>query len=166
METSSVLALRVVAQHFFELASLFIAVAALVCAALAYRVAKEAIAAANASDQTALRQKVLEKLAVAERSYILLQTACSKNRGEWDEYHRRSYPTLGAFSTRRKDTEHIGRIEREGQQLLEAARERLANINEMKSAELEAALYFIDSVSIKIERFTLNLDKPVEFRKF
>ena len=108
----------VISEFLFEVASLSIAAGALMYAALAFRIAKQALVAAERSDLAALKLKAQEGRARAERSYLSLQAACHEVRRQWDLHHDRHFPKLGSPGFRRDDTHHILEVESEGRELL------------------------------------------------
>lgn len=71
-------ALEMVSNYFFDIASLLIATAALVYAALALRVAKEALVSGRGSDLVAHKLRAQEGRVRAERSILTLQAACNE----------------------------------------------------------------------------------------
>ena len=149
--------LEPLASNFFEVASLSIAAGALMYAALAFRIAKQALVAAERSDLAALKLKAQEGRARAERSYLSLQAACHEVRRQWDLHHDRHFPKLGSPGFRRDDTHHILEVESEGRELLRPLEPEMGGLD---SDGLESYIQLADRTSVAIERLTFRLSPP------
>jgi hypothetical protein len=152
--------LGLVDAHFFEISSLLIATGALIYAALALRVAKEALASAKGSDLAALKLKAQEARVRAERSFLSLQTACHETQGRWDDHHDRHYPKLGSQDFRSKDTLHIAQVERQGRELLRQLEIALPEAATSDSVALEEYIRRANQTVIEIEQLILRLSPP------
>lgn len=152
-------ALEMVGNYFFEIASLLIATAALVYAALALRVAKEALVSGRGADLLALKLRAQEGRVRAERSFLSLQSACHEMRARWDLHHDRHYPKLGNQDFRNKETRHISQVERQGRELLRPLEFGLSS-PEAGSATLEEYIHRAEKAAVEIEQLTLQLSPP------
>ena len=152
--------LELFGNYFFEVASLLIASSALIYAALALRVAKQALVSAEHSDLAALKLRAQDQRARAQRSFLSLQSACHEMRSRWDVYHSRHYPTLGSFDSRRNDTRHISEVEREGRKLLGPIERELPEDRALNSDLLEDYILRADQTAVQIEQLKLRLSPP------
>ncbi|MCQ0971989.1 hypothetical protein MLD63_16320 [Paracoccus sp. TK19116] len=146
--------------YFFEIASLLIASGALVYAALALRVAKEALEAARSSDLAALKSRAHEVRVGAERNFVSLQSACQEMRGRWDLHHERYSPKLGSPEFRNNDTRHILEVERKGHELLRLLKTELTKVAISEPAALEGYIHWAEQTAVEIERLKLQLSPP------
>jgi len=153
-------ALGFMGDYLFELLSLLIAAAALLYAALAFRVAKQAIQTAKDSDLAALKLKAHEGRARAERSFLSLQSACKDIRSQWNIHHDRHFPKLGANDYRRDDTHHISEAESEGRKLLMQLALGPSELGKMDAAALEKYIHWTDETALKIEHLAARLCPP------
>jgi hypothetical protein len=150
-------------EHFFEITSLLISVAALIYAALAFRVARQAVGAAKESDLIALKMKAQDGRAKAERSFTSLQSACRNVRKKWDVHHQAHYPLFGHQNVRQEDTRHIIEIERKGQDLLKPLTLSQAALKTMKPAALEDYIEQTDVAARQIDKLGFRLSAPKQF---
>lgn len=155
---------RYVGENFFELSSLLLAVAALILAALAFRVAKQAIEATKDSDRMALRVRAQEGLANARRSFLSLQAACRATREQWEVHHDRHRMTIGPQDFRRADTLHIAEVENEGRKLLHMLTQGVPEIGVMLPDAFEAYIERTDHTALEIERLSFRLSSPKPLR--
>ena len=152
--------------YIFEVASLLIAAAALVFAALAFRDSRRTLQIAKESDLTALKLKALEGRAKAERSYLSLLTACNDMREQWEAYHnrQRTRPVLGAGfglrDDRLDDTRHISNVENEGRKLLKPLAHDLSELGGMDDSALEEYIQLADQSALRIEQLAFRLSPP------
>ena len=146
--------------YFFEVASLLIASGALIYAARAFRVAKQALASAEGSDLAALKLKAHEGRARAQRSFLSLQSACHEMRGRWNVHHDRHYPRFGSQDSRHNDTRHISEVEREGRNLLSPLEQELPENGVLNSDALEDYIQRAEQAAMRIEQLTLRLSPP------
>lgn len=149
-----------VSNYLFEGASLLIAAGALIYAALALRVSKRALTAAEGSNLAYLKLKAHERRARAERSFLSLQSACQDMRSRWELHHDRHYPKMGSQDFRRDDTRHIAEVEREGRELLRPLELELQEIGVLDSDALEDYIRRADRAAMRIEQLTLRLSPP------
>lgn len=152
--------IELLGDYFFEIASLVITVAALVYAALAFRVAKQAIDIAKASDLLALKMKAQDGRAKAERSFTSLQSACRDVHDRWDVHHQNHFPRLGNYDLRIQDTNHIAQIEREGRELLKPLTVNQAALRAMKPNELEDYIEQSEAIARQIDKLGFRLRSP------
>lgn len=146
--------------YFFEVASLLIALGALVYAALAFQIAKKATRAAEVSDLASLNLRADEVMTKAQQGFVSLQKDCGDMRRRWEHHHRHHGPKMGACETHQEDTRHIIETEAEGRKLL------MTLTNEMDNLSADTLKEFIrnaNQTTTKIERLTLRLTPPKKF---
>ena len=155
-----------VVAYLIEVASLLLAAAALVYAALAFRASRQALETAKESDLAALKLKANEGWAKAERSFLSLQTACRDMLERWEAHHnrQRTKPVLGAGfevrDDRLDDTHHILVVEDEGRNLLKPLANDLSELGNMDGCALEAYIQLADRSALRIEQLELRLSPP------
>lgn len=152
--------IELLGEYFFEIASLVITVAALIYAALAFRVAKQAIDIAKASDLLALKMKAQDGRAKVVRSFTSLQSACRDVLDKWDVHHQNHFPRLGSHDLRNQDTDHIAQVEREGRELLKPLIVNQATLRAMKPNELEDYIEQTEAVAQRIDKLGFRLASP------
>jgi len=153
-------AIELVGKHFFDMASLLMAVAALIYAARAFRVAKQAIEIAKESDLINLKMKAQDGRAKAERSFTSLQSACRNVRDKWEVHHQNHYPLFGHHDFRNDDTDHIALVEREGRKLLKPLAISQVKMKTMKPDDLEVYIAQTEAVARQIDKLALRLHSP------
>lgn len=146
--------------HFFEGASFLISACAVLYAALALRVAKRAVVAAEASDLVALKLKARDGKAEAQRSLLRLQAACHEMRSRWNQHHDLHYPKMGERDYRWDDITHILAVESEGRELLKAVEMEMSGLSVMNPKALEDCIQRTDGTVIEIDRLVLKLSPP------
>ncbi|WP_289032291.1 hypothetical protein [uncultured Roseibium sp.] len=152
--------LSFITDHFFDGASLLLAAGALIYAALALRVAKQALVTAKMSDVATLKLKAHEGRERAEKSFLSLQSACHDTRSQWNLHHDHHYPTLGSQDFRQDDTRHISEIENEGRTLLGPLELGLSELGTMDVAALEDYIQMAHRTAARIEQLRFRLSPP------
>lgn len=152
--------LDLIGKNFFEVISSLLAAVALVYAALAFRVSKQALEAGKESDLAALKLKAHEGREKLDRSFLSLQSACHEMRGRWEDHHGRHFPTLGSCDYRLDDTRHISEIENEGRKLLSPLALNLSQLREMDSVALEDYIQRTNQAAVRIEKLSFRLSPP------
>ncbi|WP_420333396.1 hypothetical protein [Roseibium sp.] len=152
--------LGLINDNFFDGVSLLLSAGALLFAALAHRVAKQALATAKMSDVAALKLKAHEGRERAEKSFLSLQTACHDTRSQWCRHHDRHYSTLGSRDFRQDDTRHISEIENEGRTLLRPLELGLSELGTMDVAALEDYIQQAHRTAARIEQLRFRLSPP------
>ncbi len=152
--------LGLIRDHFFDGATLLISAGALIYAALALRVAKQALVTAKVSDVTTLKLKAYEGRERAEQSFLSLQSSCHDTRSQWSVHHDRHYPKLGGQDFRRDDTRHISDIENEGRTLLRPIELSLTELETMDAAALEDYIQLARRTAARIEQLQFRLHPP------
>lgn len=146
--------------YFFDAASLLIASAALIYAALAHRVSKKAQATAQEYEVVALKMTAQEKRMRAERSFLTLKSACQEMRSRWSVHHDHHYPIMGSQEFRRNDTLHIAQLESEGRELLKRLDLDLSNSEALNASALAEYIQRADETALRIEQLALHLLPP------
>ena len=146
--------------YFLDGVSLLIAVGALIYAALAFRVSRQALKSAEVTHFAGLKMKAHEALARAERSFLSLQTACHGMHEQWELHHGKHYPKLGSGDFRKNDTRHIFEIEREGRKLLTPLRVEQPEIAKFDASDFEDYIRQADRTAVGIEQLALRLSPP------
>ncbi|WP_417809990.1 hypothetical protein [Thioclava sp.] len=146
--------------YVFDAASLLIAVGALIYAARAFRVSKQALKSGEDAHLAELKMKALEGRARAERSFLSLQTDCHGMRERWDLHHREHFPKLSVRDLRPDDTHHIFEIEGEGRRLLASLKLEQPEIAKFEASDLENYIRKANNVAIRIEQLALRLSAP------
>ncbi|WP_417684933.1 hypothetical protein [Roseibium sp.] len=152
--------LSLISDRFFEGFSLLIAVSALIYAALAHRVAKQALATAKTSALATLKFKAHEGRERAEQSFHSLQSACHDTRSQWDLHHHRHSPKLGSLHSPQDDTHHISEIERQGHTLLRPLDLSLSELGTMDATELEDYIQRAHRIAARIDQLRFELSPP------
>lgn len=152
--------LPLISNYFLDGVSLLIAVSALIYAALAFRVSRQALKSAEMTHFAELKMKAHEGRARAERSFLLLKTACHEMQKQWDLHHGSHYPTLGSREFRQNDTRHILEIESEGRKLLAPLGLKQPDLAKFRASDLEDYIRKADHTAIKIEQLVLSLSSP------
>lgn len=146
--------------YFFQLVSLLVALTALIYAALAFRVAKQALNSAKDSDLATLKLRAYDGRAKVQRSFFSLQSACQGIRQQWQFHHDHHHPPFGFQDHRLNDTRHIAEIESEGRSLLVQLALGLAELEAMDAVALEEYIKRTDETALSIEQLTLRLTPP------
>ncbi|MEP4961956.1 MAG: hypothetical protein ABJU19_22025 [Roseobacter sp.] len=163
------LPLEFVVPNVFEIVSLLIAAGALIFAALAFSVAKQAIKATKESDITALQVKAQDSISDAKRSFLLLQEACLLTRRDWENHKSQHFPQLGdnfgrSMFAEPDETQHISEIERTGSKALGELLASMPSSDALTSSELHQFIAKAQFTSTQIERLKLGLEGPKPFR--
>lgn len=145
---------------FIEVASLLLGCAALIYAALAFRVSKQALKTAAESDLATLKLTAHERRTKAERSFFSLQSACQDMRNLWDDHHSRNFPKFGARNFKCDDTRHISEVENQARKLLAPLALDLSELGAMDYAALEDYIERADQSALQIEQLTFRLSPP------
>ena len=152
--------IAVLVDNALEILSLFVAVAALVYAALAFRSARHTNQTTKDSDRTALRLKVEDSIAKAESSLTELQAVCNTTRNLWEVHFDRHYPAMGRNFRPPEETRHILELERAGVKLFHALRETIPEEKEACAMNFEEHIKQANATSAQIERLKLRLETP------
>ena len=151
---------KLIGIYFFDAASLLIASAALIYAALALRVARKAQATTEMSEVAALKMTAQEKRMRAEHSFLALQSVCQEMRSRWSVHHDRHSPIMGNQDFRRKDTIHIDQLESEGRELLRGLELDMSEVRELSADALDEYIQRADETALRIEQLALRLSPP------
>lgn len=146
--------------HLFDGASLLLTAGALIYAARALRVAKQALVTAKMSDVATLKLKAHEGRERAEQSFLSLRSACHDTRSKWSAHHDRHFPKIGSQDFRQDDTRHISAIESEGRTLLKPLQLELSELGTMDAAALEDYIQQAHRTAARIEQLRFHLSPP------
>lgn len=147
-------------EHFFEAASLILAAGALIFAALAFRVAKQAIAINEASELAILKLKAFERRTRAERGFLSLQSHCQDFRNRWHVHHDRHGPKLSSQDFRKKDIRNIDEVENKGRNLLKPFAHDISEMEALDAAALKDYIQRADQSALRIEQLAFRLSPP------
>ena len=155
----------------FEIATIIIAIFALISAERAIRIAKAALKATRDSNLVALRIRLKESLFDAERSFLTLQSDCQRIREQWEMHHSKHSSRMGgAFSSMRlgifdspKEIQDVLTLERNGRMLLAELRNAAPSAEADEEPKLERFIGIARGKSLEIERLRLRLEQPRPF---
>ena len=152
-----------VKQHTFEIVSAVGTVAALVYAARAHSIAKQAVKVTMDVSLTELRLKVQEEITIATHNLMRLEEVCQTSLIQWDKYFDKHQPTLGHQSKADAVRLRIDAAKNSGKILLDnlLASAPPAEIDDL--TVLENFIRKAKSEAIKIRRLGARLDHPTEF---
>ena len=151
-----------------ELASIFIAVIALIYAALALQAANAAVQATKESDMIGLRTKANESLASADQSLLTLQKACNDVNDAWQKHFDKQPMSIGSFSSNRHglfggrpdEVSRNCKLEQEGGRMLQELKNGFGNLDVQSLEKIEQLIAQAHTVSGRIERLSFSLESP------
>lgn len=144
--------------QWMEVASLLIAIFALIFAALAYHLAKQADESAKISDTLNLRGQANSALTKATSKFLILQEDCRMVKDSWDIYKRKHLPSLGRSRLDvRNNTEEI---ERHGAAILSKTQQKFGKVDNFNSEQLMQLIETADASKLEFERLSGRLERP------
>ncbi len=147
--------------QWLEVASLAIAIAALIYAALAHNAAKSAALAAKEADLSRLRLQASSSLAEAKRSFLSLKNDCQANRVSWKRYKNEHLPSLTLQQP--EELKALAVLERHGAELLRGVDQSFVGVDEMGAKQLETKIAQAKKATLEIEGLSLQLAQPPNF---
>lgn len=156
----------VIAEYAFEIVAILIAAAAWFTAVRSNRISKHALQVTKDSNLVALRLRVREVIADAERSFLSLQTECQKTREQWEHHLAKQRPMmslgLGMFE-KPKELQGVSALERNGSLLLRQLMDESPTPEADDEPKLERFIGLAKTKSLQIERLRLQLESPRPF---
>lgn len=144
--------------QWMEVASLLIAIIALIFAALAYHLTKQAADSAKISDTLNLRGQAKSALSEARSKFLMLQGDCRMVKDSWDIYERKHLPSLRRPNLDAQN--NIQEIERRGAAILSKAQQEFGEVDDLNSEQLMQLIETADASKLEFERLSGRLERP------
>jgi len=144
--------------NWMEVASLVIAITALIYAALAHSSAKRSSRAAEISDNTSFKIQANSALVEAESEFIRLKMNCQTKREAWDVYKRKHLPPL---STNQPDgLKSIDDVLQRGNAILHEVQQNSVRDGDLDSKQLADVIRKANAASLELQALSGRLERP------
>lgn len=144
--------------QWMEVASLLIAIFALIYAAFAHHSAKQAAESAKTSDTLNLRGQAKSALSEARSKFLMLQGDCRLVKDSWEIYERKHLPKLGRAKLDAQN--NIQEIERRGAVILSKAQQEFGEVDDLNSEHLMQLIETANVSKLEFERLSGRLERP------